>query len=222
MRSQHMRRSPADSRPRLQFVLNEYVASVKAVGPMVHFMVVTSTLTKLTLQTIHALSSNDAATPGGSAPAYGTNVSGAGKDMIVEFSSPNIAKPFHAGHLRSTIIGSFIANLYEANGWYVERWNYLGDWGKQFGEWRQSEGREESDMLTRIYALQVCWLLVGIASARRRSWKRMPSSTCTTSTFASTRTPKPSQRFTTKRAPTSRPWRTATNVPLRCGASFAT
>lgn len=53
--------------------------------------------------------------------------------MIVEFSSPNIAKPFHAGHLRSTIIGAFLANLYESNGWYVERWNYLGDWGKQFG-----------------------------------------------------------------------------------------
>jgi arginyl-tRNA synthetase len=55
------------------------------------------------------------------------------KKIIVEFSSPNIAKPFHAGHLRSTIIGGFLANLYEGSGWDVIRMNYLGDWGKQYG-----------------------------------------------------------------------------------------
>ncbi|KAH8898396.1 arginyl-tRNA synthetase [Thozetella sp. PMI_491] len=55
------------------------------------------------------------------------------KRIIVEFSSPNIAKPFHAGHLRSTIIGGFLANLYEGGGWDVIRINYLGDWGKQYG-----------------------------------------------------------------------------------------
>uniref|UniRef100_A0A8C5A5L8 Probable arginine--tRNA ligase, mitochondrial n=1 Tax=Gadus morhua TaxID=8049 RepID=A0A8C5A5L8_GADMO len=52
---------------------------------------------------------------------------------LVEFSSPNIAKKFHAGHLRSTIIGNFIANLKESLGNHVIRMNYLGDWGMQFG-----------------------------------------------------------------------------------------
>ncbi|KAF3481831.1 arginyl-tRNA synthetase [Arthroderma uncinatum] len=55
------------------------------------------------------------------------------KKAIIEFSSPNIAKEFHAGHLRSTIIGAYISNLYETMGWDVVRINYLGDWGKQFG-----------------------------------------------------------------------------------------
>lgn len=55
------------------------------------------------------------------------------KKVIIEFSSPNIAKPFHAGHLRSTIIGGFLANLHTIMGWNVIKMNYLGDWGKQYG-----------------------------------------------------------------------------------------
>ncbi|XP_012245942.1 probable arginine--tRNA ligase, mitochondrial [Bombus impatiens] len=55
------------------------------------------------------------------------------KNIIVEFSSPNIAKPFHIGHLRSTIIGNCIANLNSFCQNQVTKINYLGDWGTQFG-----------------------------------------------------------------------------------------
>lgn len=57
-----------------------------------------------------------------------------GKKVIVEYSSPNIAKPFTVGHLRSTIIGQAIANIKSATGWTVLRDNHLGDWGTQFGK----------------------------------------------------------------------------------------
>lgn len=56
------------------------------------------------------------------------------EEVIIDYSSPNIAKPMHIGHLRSTIIGETIANLYECLGYQVIRWNYLGDWGTQFGK----------------------------------------------------------------------------------------
>lgn len=55
------------------------------------------------------------------------------KKFIVEFSSPNIAKPFHMGHLRSTIIGNFLSNLLASTNNKVIKMNYLGDYGTQFG-----------------------------------------------------------------------------------------
>ncbi|GFR71217.1 arginine--tRNA ligase [Elysia marginata] len=55
------------------------------------------------------------------------------ENICVEYSSPNIAKPFHVGHLRSTIIGNVLSNLLEAVGHSVKRVNFLGDWGTQFG-----------------------------------------------------------------------------------------
>lgn len=55
------------------------------------------------------------------------------RKMIIEYSSPNIAKEFHTGHLRSTIIGGFLNKMYTAAGWDTMSMNYLGDWGKQYG-----------------------------------------------------------------------------------------
>lgn len=83
------------------------------------------------------------------------------KRIVVEFSSPNIAKPFHAGHLRSTIIGGFLANLYAGAGWDVVRINYLGDWGKQYGLLAlgfEKYGDEEAlkkDPINHLYELYV-------------------------------------------------------------------
>jgi len=57
-----------------------------------------------------------------------------GQTIIVEYSSPNIAKPMHIGHIRSTFIGQALANLYQAMGAKVIKLNHLGDWGTQFGK----------------------------------------------------------------------------------------
>ena len=65
---------------------------------------------------------------------FGRNSLGAKRKAIVEYSSPNIAKPFTVGHLRSTIIGDAVANILDFCGFKVVRDNHLGDWGTQFGK----------------------------------------------------------------------------------------
>ena len=65
---------------------------------------------------------------------FGRSDIGGGKTVIVEYSSPNIAKPFHIGHIRSTVIGNSIYKIYDALGYNVIRINHLGDYGTQFGK----------------------------------------------------------------------------------------
>ena len=65
---------------------------------------------------------------------FGGSDIGKGKRMLVEFSSPNIAKPFHIGHIRSTVQGNALANILAFLGYEVSRLNHLGDYGTQFGK----------------------------------------------------------------------------------------
>ncbi len=65
---------------------------------------------------------------------YGTSKEGEGKVVVIDYSSPNIAKPFHIGHIRSTVIGHALCKLYRALGYTVEGVNHLGDYGTQFGK----------------------------------------------------------------------------------------
>jgi arginyl-tRNA synthetase len=64
---------------------------------------------------------------------YGSSIEGAGKTIVVDFSSPNIAKPMHIGHIRSTIIGAALVRIFRALGYRVVGINHIGDWGAQFG-----------------------------------------------------------------------------------------
>ncbi|AMD19247.1 HBR346Cp [Eremothecium sinecaudum] len=105
-----------------KFPCGEYLDRVDANGPFIQFFLKPQFLFNVVIPDILERKDN-----------YGANKLVENKKVIIEFSSPNIAKPFHAGHLRSTIIGGFLSNLYEKMGWEVVRMNYLGDWGKQFG-----------------------------------------------------------------------------------------
>ena len=84
------------------------------------------------------------------------------KTVVIDYSSPNVAKPMHVGHLRSTVIGESLARIYTALGHKVIRDNHLGDWGSQFGMilWGWKNHRNEADYaadpvleLSRLYRL---------------------------------------------------------------------
>lgn len=91
---------------------------------------------------------------------FGKSKIGEGKTIVVDYSSPNIAKPFHVGHLRSTVIGNAIYNIHKHLGYHCEGVNHLGDWGTQFGKlivayqrWGSKEAVENEGIqeLMRIY-----------------------------------------------------------------------
>ncbi|KAJ1663096.1 arginyl-tRNA synthetase [Coemansia sp. RSA 1813] len=105
-----------------QFTPNEYIAGATATGPYVNFQVSHGTLARHVLPVVHQ-----------TGDAYGRSNMGTGRRVVVDFSSPNIAKPFHVGHMRSTIQGNFVCNLHKLHGWDVVAMNYLGDWGTQYG-----------------------------------------------------------------------------------------
>lgn len=81
---------------------------------------------------------------------YGASDIGKGKTICIDYSSPNVAKNFHVGHLRTTIIGNSLYHIFDKLGYHVERINHLGDWGTQFGKlivaykkWGSKEAVEE-------------------------------------------------------------------------------
>lgn len=91
---------------------------------------------------------------------YGQQDEGQGANVTIDLSSPNIAKPFSVGHLRSTVIGDAISNIYKKMGYNTIKINHLGDWGKQFGllmvaykKWGSKEAVEANpiDELLKLY-----------------------------------------------------------------------
>lgn len=99
--------------------------------------------------------------------AYGKSEIGKGKNIVIDYSAPNIAKPFHIGHLRSTVIGGALYNIYKYLGYHTIGVNHLGDYGTQFGKliegyklWGKEYNIEEDPIneLTKIYIRinQVC------------------------------------------------------------------
>ncbi len=96
--------------------------------------------------------------PGAHDEDIGTSSEGEGKVIAIDFSSPNIAKPFHVGHLRSTIIGSTLYRIFSSLGYECVGINHLGDWGTQFGKqivglkhWGAEKDLEDLDALNALY-----------------------------------------------------------------------
>ena len=103
--------------------LDENIEKIEIAGGYLNFYINKVVLTKNVLEEINRAGEN-----------YGSNSTGNGKTILVEYSSPNIAKPFHIGHLRNTVIGAALYNIYKYLGYNTIGINHLGDYGTQFGK----------------------------------------------------------------------------------------
>ena len=119
-----------------QPLLPAFVVSAQAVGPYLNFFLDHAAYGKDVVAEVLAKGAD-----------FGRSELGDGRRVLVEYSSPNIAKPFHIGHIRSTVIGSSIGNILSFLGYEVVRLNHLGDYGTQFGKlivaYRRFGSREE-------------------------------------------------------------------------------
>lgn len=130
--------------------LGEWIKEVKSAGPYLNFYCNREKLTREILKEIYEKGKD-----------YGKVEEGGGENVVIDFSAPNIAKPFGIGHLRSTVIGNSLYRLYEALGYNCVGINHLGDWGTQFGKlisaykrWGDEDSLKE-DPIQYLYQLYV-------------------------------------------------------------------
>jgi arginyl-tRNA synthetase len=132
--SKEARRAPAQLAQELAGAMAQNLApglkSVAAVSGFVNF-----TFTEACVQDLLA---NEILSASGK---VGFGNSGSGKRLVIDFASPNVAKPMHIGHLRATVIGQAIVNLAKTQGYDVVGLNHLGDWGVQFGKLAWAYGK---------------------------------------------------------------------------------
>ena len=148
--SKIMRKAPNMIAEDLKNELNsEGFEKIENLGPYINFFVDKKEFSKNTIEKI--LKEKD---------DYGKSNIGEGKTVCVEYSSPNIAKPFHVGHLFTTAIGNALYKMFKAEGYNTVGINHLGDWGTQFGKlisaykrWVDEEALEQNPIneLLRIY-----------------------------------------------------------------------
>lgn len=132
-----------------KFSEDKYIEKAEAVGGYLNFFYNRAEFTRDIIDTVLKEGEN-----------YAKSDIGGGKTVLVEYSSPNIAKPFHIGHLFTTALGHSLARIYEFLGYDVKRLNHLGDWGTQFGKlicayklWGDDEAIEKDAIgeLLKIY-----------------------------------------------------------------------
>ena len=102
---------------------SDVIEQIEVIGGYLNFYINKKTLAKNIFQEIDEKKEK-----------YGSTNVGKGRNAVIEYSSPNIAKPFHIGHLRSTVIGGALHKIYAFLGYNTIGINYLGDWGLQFGK----------------------------------------------------------------------------------------